>query len=133
MCLVVIRTKLSGGMRQRIMIAMALSCKPTLLIADEPTIALEVTIQAQILQLIQLLQREMEMAVIFITHDMGVVAEVADRVLVMNNGHCVENAGVCENLPRHSMCIPVYWLAAVPTLGEMRGRSETAPISMHRL
>src|SRR5438105_4147813 len=78
--------QLSGGMRQRVMIAMALSCKPALLIADEPTTALDVTIQAQILELISLLQAEMHMAVIFITHDMGVVAEVAERVIAMYQG-----------------------------------------------
>ena len=82
--------QLSGGMRQRVMIAMALACKPALLIADEPTTALDVTIQAQILQLIRQLQEEMHMGVVFITHDMGVVAEVADRVLVMYRGDKVE-------------------------------------------
>lgn len=123
--------QLSGGMRQRIMIAMALSCKPTLLIADEPTTALDVTIQAQILQLIQLLQREMAMAVIFITHDMGVVAEIADRVLVMNSGNCVETAGVSEIFTHPQHVYTRALLAAVPTLGEMRGRSEPVPFSLH--
>jgi len=113
--------QLSGGMRQRVMIAMALSCKPSLLIADEPTTALDVTIQAQILQLIRALQDEMQMGVIFITHDMGVVAEVADRVLVMYRGDKVEE-GVSEAIfaaPRHVYTRAL--LAAVPRLGAMQG------------
>jgi glutathione transport system ATP-binding protein len=113
--------QLSGGMRQRVMIAMALSCKPSLLIADEPTTALDVTIQAQILQLIRELQTEMQMGVLFITHDMGVVAEVADRVLVMYRGDKVE-AGPSEEVfaqPRHAYTRAL--LSAVPQLGAMRG------------
>ncbi|RFB69965.1 MULTISPECIES: dipeptide ABC transporter ATP-binding protein [unclassified Herbaspirillum] len=113
--------QLSGGMRQRVMIAMALSCKPSLLIADEPTTALDVTIQAQILQLIRSLQEEMQMAVVFITHDMGVVAEIADRVVVMCRGEKVE-----ENDVRSIFAAPAHpytqsLLAAVPRLGAMTG------------
>ena len=122
--------QLSGGMRQRVMIAMALSCKPSLLIADEPTTALDVTIQAQILQLIRQLQEEMHMAVIFITHDMGVVAEVADRVLVMYHGEAVEE-GDCTQIfhePRHPYTRSL--LAAVPRLGSMRGTDDPAPFPL---
>ena len=125
--------QLSGGMRQRVMIAMALSCKPSLLIADEPTTALDVTIQAQILQLIRQLQEEIGMAVIFITHDMGVVAEVADRVLVMYHGEAVEE-GTCEQIfhnPRHPYTQSL--LAAVPRLGSMRGTDEPAPFPLLRI
>ncbi len=113
--------QLSGGMRQRVMIAMALSCRPSLLIADEPTTALDVTIQAQILELIRELQREMRMGVIFITHDMGVVAEIADRVLVMRDGERVEvgPSGCIFAEPQHLYTQTL--LAAVPRLGAMRG------------
>jgi glutathione transport system ATP-binding protein len=117
--------QLSGGMRQRVMIAMALSCRPALLIADEPTTALDVTIQAQILTLIRLLQDEMHMAVMFITHDMGVVAEVADRVIVMYGGEKVEEgeAGALFRAPAHPYTRAL--LAAVPKLGALR--NEDAP------
>ncbi len=113
--------QLSGGMRQRVMIAMALSCRPAVLIADEPTTALDVTIQAQILQLIKVLQKEMSMGVIFITHDMGVVAEIADRVLVMYQGEAVETGTVEQifHAPQHPYTRAL--LAAVPQLGAMKG------------
>ena len=114
--------QLSGGMRQRVMIAMALSCKPSLLIADEPTTALDVTIQAQILALIQELQREMSMGVIFITHDMGVVAEVADRVLVMFRGDKVEEQDCVQLFAHPQQAYTRNLLAAVPQLGAMRGK-----------
>ncbi|UEM24499.1 dipeptide ABC transporter ATP-binding protein (plasmid) [Skermanella mucosa] len=113
--------QLSGGMRQRVMIAMALSCRPTLLIADEPTTALDVTIQAQILRLIRTLQEEMGMAVMFITHDMGVVAEVADRVLVMYGGRKVEEGSVEEVFARPRQAYTRALLAAVPKLGSLSG------------
>ena len=115
--------QLSGGMRQRVMIAMALACRPKLLIADEPTTALDVTIQAQILRLVRALQDEMEMAVMFITHDMGVVAEVADRVLVMRYGRKVEEGAVEEIFaaPKHPYTKAL--LAAVPRLGALTGQA----------
>jgi peptide/nickel transport system ATP-binding protein len=107
----------SGGMRQRVMIAMALACNPKLLIADEPTTALDVTIQAQILDLMRDLKRRVGAAIILITHDLGVVAEVAERVMVMYAGHKVEEAPVAQlfHSPRHPYTQGL--LAAVPKLG----------------
>jgi oligopeptide/dipeptide ABC transporter ATP-binding protein len=95
--------QLSGGMRQRVMIAMALSCKPDLLIADEPTTALDVTIQAQIMDLMKKLQEELKMGIILITHDLGIVAETCDKVAVMYAGQIVEQANILEifSSPRH--------------------------------
>jgi glutathione transport system ATP-binding protein len=124
--------QLSGGMRQRVMIAMALSCRPRLLIADEPTTALDVTIQAQILELIRMLQAEMHMAVLFITHDMGVVAEVADRVVVMVGGEKVEDGTAAQifHAPKHPYTQAL--LAAVPTLGAMRGTDMPARFVLRR-
>ena len=109
---------LSGGMRQRVMIAMALACKPKLLIADEPTTALDVTIQAQILQLIKQLQKEEGMGVLFITHDMGVVAEVADRTVVMLEGRAVESDTTEAIFARAQNPYTRALIAAVPKLGE---------------
>ena len=122
--------QLSGGMRQRVMIAMALSCKPQLLIADEPTTALDVTIQAQILQLVRELQAEMQMGVLFITHDMGVVAEVADRVLVMHRGDQVEQGPSVQifGAPRHPYTRAL--LSAVPKLGAMQGTDLPRPFAL---
>ncbi len=114
--------RLSGGMRQRVMIAMALACKPKLLIADEPTTALDVTIQAEILELIKLLQDEEGMSVAFITHDMGVVAEIADRTIVMLNGNAVEQAPTVQLFASPREPYTRALLAAVPRLGSMKGR-----------
>jgi peptide/nickel transport system ATP-binding protein len=109
--------QLSGGMRQRVMIAMALACNPRLLIADEPTTALDVTIQAQILDLMKDLKRRVGAAIVLITHDLGVVAEVAERVMVMYAGRKVEEASVAElfRSPRHPYTQGL--LGAVPKLG----------------
>ncbi len=110
--------ELSGGMRQRVTIAMALACNPTLLIADEPTTALDVTIQAQILDLLRRLQQEQRMAVLFVTHNLGVVAEIAHRVVVMYAGRVVEMGAVRDVFrhPRHPYTIGL--LASVPKLGQ---------------
>jgi peptide/nickel transport system ATP-binding protein len=119
--------RFSGGMRQRVMIAMALACKPKLLIADEPTTALDVTVQAEILDLIKSLQDEEGMSVVFITHDMGVVAEIADRVVVMWKGDKVEEGAAADILtrPRHSYTQTL--IAAVPRLGSMKGEPLPKP------
>ena len=108
--------QLSGGMRQRVVIAMALACKPSLLIADEPTTALDVTIQAQILELIKELQKDMGMAVIMITHDLGVIAETCDDVVVMYAGKLAEKANVYDlfDKPKHPYTKGL--LASIPTL-----------------
>ncbi len=122
--------QLSGGMRQRVMIAMSLACRPHLLIADEPTTALDVTIQAEILELIKLLQEEEGMAVIFITHDMGIVAETADRVVVMLKGKKVEEGHTAPlfRAPQHPYSRAL--LAAVPRLGAMRDEVEPKPFAI---
>jgi len=108
----------SGGMRQRVMIAIALSCEPKVLIADEPTTALDVTIQAQILDLVKRLRQELGMAIIWVTHDLGVVASLADRVMVMYSGFIVERADVKQlyGNPKHP-----YTIALLQTLPELEG------------
>ncbi|MBZ3694629.1 ABC transporter ATP-binding protein [Phyllobacterium calauticae] len=113
--------RFSGGMRQRVMIAMALASKPKLLIADEPTTALDVTIQGQILDLIKLLQEEEGTSVLFITHDMGVVAEIADRTVVMYNGEAVETGRTEDIFARPQHPYTRSLLSAVPILGSMKG------------
>ena len=122
--------ELSGGMRQRVVIAMALACEPRLLIADEPTTALDVTIQAEILALMDRLKRETGTAVMFITHDMSVVAQMADRVVVMYRGNKVEE-GTVEQIfedPQHDYTKAL--LAAVPKLGEMTGKPYPEPMRL---
>ena len=114
--------QLSGGMRQRVMIAMALACRPRLLIADEPTTALDVTVQAQILDLLRELQAETGMAMVLITHDLGVVAEMADEVAVMYAGRVVERGGVADLFddPQHPYTVGL--LGSIPRLSEERDR-----------
>lgn len=117
--------QLSGGMRQRIMIAMAMSCQPNLLIADEPTTALDVTIQAQILDLMQQLQRQENMSILLITHDLGVVAEMCDRVVVMYAGRVVEEANVFELFedPKHPYTKGL--IGSVPKIGLKRDKLDS--------
>jgi peptide/nickel transport system ATP-binding protein len=117
--------QLSGGMRQRAMIAMALACNPKVLIADEPTTALDVTIQAQILDIILDLQRKLGTAVILITHDLGVVAETAQRVVVMYAGRKVEEAAVEQLFARPQHPYTRGLMASIPRLPSMRGEAET--------
>jgi peptide/nickel transport system ATP-binding protein len=119
--------QLSGGMRQRVMIAMALACRPAVLIADEPTTALDVTIQAQILELLKRLQAELGMAVILITHDLGVVAETADRVAVMYAGQVVEYSDVRAAFRRPLHPYAAGLQASLPKLGETRDRLRVIP------
>ncbi|MDM7921718.1 MAG: ABC transporter ATP-binding protein, partial [Pyrinomonadaceae bacterium] len=111
-------SQLSGGMRQRVMIAMALACDPELLIADEPTTALDVTIQAQILELLNDLRRTRKLSVLLITHDLGVVAETADRVCVMYTGKIVEESAVEELFERPKHPYTQGLLRSVPKLSE---------------
>ena len=119
--------QLSGGMRQRVMIAMALSCDPDILIADEPTTALDVTIQSQIIELLRLIQRRTGMSVIIITHDLGVVSEFADEVIVMYAGRIVESGSVDEVLedPRHPYTHGL--LASIPDIDDQDERLKTIP------
>jgi peptide/nickel transport system ATP-binding protein len=125
--------QLSGGMRQRAMIAMALACNPKVLIADEPTTALDVTIQAQILDIILDLQRTLGTAVILITHDLGVVAETAQRVIVMYAGRKVEEAPVDELFARPQHPYTHGLLASIPRLALMRGEKEDAAARLQEI
>ena len=124
----VIPLPFSGGMRQRAMIAKALSCNPSLLIADEPTTALDVTIQAQILKLMRDMQQEFGSSIIFISHDLGVVGQVADEVAIMYMGNIVEQGPTKEifKIPKHPYTVNL--LAAIPRLGNLEARKRLEPI-----
>ena len=122
-------SEFSGGMRQRAMIARALICSPSLLIADEPTTALDVTIQGQILDLLRKLQHELGMAILFITHDLGIVAQMADRVAIMYAGRIVESGPVGEMFRHPAHPYTRALLEAVPRLGDLDRRRKIKPIS----
>lgn len=125
--------QLSGGMRQRVMIAMALACRPEILIADEPTTALDVTIQAQILKLMNNLKKELNMAIIFITHDLGVINEMADDVVVMYSGEIVESASVKEIFDRDAKYSHPYTeglLQSIPSITTEKDRLDAIPGSV---
>jgi peptide/nickel transport system ATP-binding protein len=118
----------SGGMRQRAMIAKALSCNPSLLIADEPTTALDVTIQAQIIDLLRKLQEEFGMAIVFITHDLGVVAQIADQVAIMYTGRIVETGSARDIFHRPKHPYTENLIRAIPDLGHLDDRRQLIPI-----
>lgn len=122
--------ELSGGQRQRVMIAMSIACEPALLIADEPTTALDVTVQAQILKLLNALKHRMNMAMLFITHDFGVVADIADEVIVMFRGEIVESGSVAQvlNQPQHP-----YTQALLACVPDVEGKKALKPIDYHWL
>ena len=120
--------QLSGGMRQRVMIALALACNPSVLIADEPTTALDVTVQAQILDLLRRLQAESGMSILFVTHNLGVVAEIAHRVVVMYAGRVVEDAGVNDLFDRPTHPYTQGLLSCIPTAALLASRQRLVPI-----
>ena len=122
--------ELSGGMRQRIVIAMALACKPKILIADEPTTALDVTIQAEILTLLNRLKKETGTSILFITHDMAVVAQIADRVVVMYHGEKVEEGNVNEVFNNPKKDYTKKLISSVPKLGAMKGKKYPEPLKL---
>jgi oligopeptide/dipeptide ABC transporter ATP-binding protein len=119
--------QMSGGMRQRVMIAMALACRPRVLIADEPTTALDVTIQAQILDVLRDLQRELDFAVVLVTHDLGVVSDLCDRVVVMYAGEVVEEGAVTEVFARPRHPYTAGLLGAMPQVGRRDERLTVIP------
>lgn len=122
--------EMSGGMQQRVMIAVALACNPEILVADEPTTALDVTIQAQILELLRTLREERNMAVILVSHNLGIVSELADRVAVMYAGRIIETADVRTLIDAPAHPYTSALIRAVPALGSDRGRLETIPGSV---